>query len=80
MQRSLEAYPTGCYLVLVSTNAHFISAGNGDRTVVVLPMAEYEALLEDLADLATIAERAKEPTAPFEEVVARLKQDGYLPG
>lgn len=56
----------------------YIIAEDGSRTDVVLSLAEYEALLEDLEDLAVIAERKGEPTYSFEEVKDRLKADGHL--
>jgi len=62
----------------MSPNAQFVTDQKGEKTSVILPMAEYEALLEDLDDLAVIAERANEPTIPFEQVAARLKKDGIL--
>ena len=34
----------------------------GKRTAVVLPIGEYERLLEDLHDLAVVAERREEVT------------------
>ena len=37
---------------------------NGNRTAVMLPIEEYEELLEDLQDLAVIAQRRDEPTEP----------------
>jgi len=40
---------------------------------VLVPIAEYEALLADLADLVVIAERRSEPTEPFSAVKARLE-------
>ena len=43
------------------------------KTAVVLPMKEYEELLEDLEDLAIIAERKDEPTEPLEAVIKRLE-------
>ena len=39
----------------------------------VLPVEEYEELLEDLHDLAVIAERRDEPTVSFEELGKRNK-------
>jgi len=45
---------------------------------VILPIEEYEQLLEDLHDLAVIAERRDEATVSFEEVKERLKKDGIL--
>ena len=48
------------------------------KTAVVLSLEEYEELLEDLHDLAIIAERRDEPTITFEELKKRLKEDGLL--
>jgi PHD/YefM family antitoxin component YafN of YafNO toxin-antitoxin module len=45
---------------------------NGKPTAVILPLAEYEELLEDLHDLAVIARRRDEPTIPLDEVKRRL--------
>ena len=52
----------------------FILNERGEKAAVVLPIAEYESLLEDLKDLATIAERRDEPTEPLEAVLARLEK------
>jgi hypothetical protein len=56
----------------------FVTDQNGEKTSVILPIAEYEELLEDLDDLAVIAMRANDPTIPFDEAVAHLKRDGLL--
>lgn len=47
---------------------------NGKRTAVILPIKEYEELLEDLYDLGVIASRRKECTIPFDDVLRRLKK------
>ena len=44
---------------------------NGKPTAVIMPIAEYEELLEDLHDLAVIARRKDEPTIPLAEVKYR---------
>ena len=49
----------------------------GKRTSVLLPIEEFEELLQDLEDLALLVERRDEPTIPHEQVVAELKRDGY---
>lgn len=59
-------------------NARYITSEDGSRTDVVLPVADYEELMEDLHDLAVIAERRDEPTVPLEEVKKKLKADGLL--
>jgi hypothetical protein len=56
----------------------YIITSSGDRTAVVLPIEEYEELLDDAADLALIADRRDEPTLSHEEVLAELARDGLL--
>jgi len=51
---------------------------NGNPTAVIVPIAEYEELLEDLHDLAVIARRKDEPTIPLAEVKLRLKHDAGI--
>ena len=62
----------------MSPNTRFLTSSDGNRTDVVLPLEEYEALMEDLQDLAAIAERKDEDTVSLEEVKERLKADGLL--
>jgi PHD/YefM family antitoxin component YafN of YafNO toxin-antitoxin module len=58
--------------------AQYVTDQNGRKTAVILSIEEFEELLEDLEDLAVLAERREEPTIPFEEVMERLKRDGFL--
>ncbi len=51
---------------------------NGKPTAVILPIAEYEELLEDLHDLAVIARRKDEPPIPLAEVKRRPKRNGRV--
>jgi PHD/YefM family antitoxin component YafN of YafNO toxin-antitoxin module len=51
---------------------------SGQKTAVVLPIEEYKELLEDIHDLAVIAERRDEPTVSLDELKKRLKADGLL--
>lgn len=50
----------------------------GQKTAVIIPVEEYEELLEDIHDLAIIAERRDEPTISFEELKKKLEKDGLL--
>lgn len=63
---------------MVYYHEQFIVNTKGQRTAVVIPVHEYEELLEDLHDLAIIAERRDEPTVSFEVLKKRLKQDELL--
>jgi len=56
----------------------FIINEKGEKTAVILPIEEYDELLEDLHDLRVIAERRDEATVSFEELKERLKKDGLL--
>ncbi|HAF03427.1 MAG TPA: hypothetical protein DCG89_06485 [Spartobacteria bacterium] len=56
----------------------FLTDETGKKTGVVLPVSEYEKLLEDLQDLAVVAERRGEPSIPHDEFIAELKRDGLL--
>ena len=51
---------------------------NGKPTAVIMPIAEYEELLEDLHDLGVIARRKDEPTIPLAKVKRRLKTNAGL--
>lgn len=50
----------------------------GEKTAVVLPLQEFEDLLEALEDLAIIAQRNQESTISHEQFIEQLKQDVIL--
>lgn len=52
----------------------FLVDENGRKRSVVLPIADYNALLEDLADLAVIAERKEEPGEALDVVKKRVEK------
>jgi hypothetical protein len=56
----------------------YITDENGRKKEVILPIKEFENLLEDLEDLAVVAERRDEESVSHEEVIKRLKKDGLL--
>ena len=58
--------------------AQYLVDESGQKTAVVLPVDEYEELLEDIHDLAAIAERRDESTTSFDELKKRLETDGLL--
>ncbi|NOY74312.1 MAG: hypothetical protein GXP32_00780 [Kiritimatiellaeota bacterium] len=57
---------------------HFIINEKGNKESVVLSMQDYSRLLEELEDLAAVAERRNEETFTHSEVIAELKTDGYI--
>jgi len=63
----------------MNERAQYLTDESGKRTAVLLPIEEYEQLLEDLQDLAAIAERREEPTISHAEMLSELRRDGLLP-
>lgn len=57
----------------------YITDDAGARSGVILTMEQFQRLLEDLEDLAVIAERRDEPTSTHEELLAELRDEGLLP-
>jgi len=61
-----------------SVAEQYIVDAKGRRTAVLLPLKRYQKLLEDLHDLAVVAERRSEEPVPLAEVQRRLREDGRL--
>ncbi|MEW6686943.1 MAG: hypothetical protein AB1393_12185 [Candidatus Edwardsbacteria bacterium] len=59
-------------------NTKFVVDESGNKTAVILPVEEYDELLEDIHDLAVIAERKDEPTISLDDLKKRLKADGLI--
>ena len=62
----------------MSEPLQYLTNKSGEKTAVVLPLSDYEKLMEDLEDLAVVAERRDEPTISHEQLKAELKRDGHL--
>lgn len=62
----------------METKTQYITDTEGNKTAVVLPIDEYDSLMEDLHDLAIIAERREEACICLEEVKKKLAVDGFL--
>ena len=56
----------------------FVVDDTGKRTAVLLPIEEYENLMEDLHDLAIVAERKDEEAISLVEMKMRLQRDGCI--
>lgn len=57
----------------------FLTDQTGAKVAVVLPVGEFEELMEDVSDLAAVAERRDEERVSLAEVKRRLISDGILP-
>jgi hypothetical protein len=56
----------------------YITDQQGEKKSVILPISEFEELIEDIEDLAAVAERREEPTTSHEDLIAELKEDGFI--
>ena len=50
----------------------------GKKTAVLLSLKRYRELMDDLHDLAVVAERRKERSISLAEMKRRLRKDGLL--
>jgi PHD/YefM family antitoxin component YafN of YafNO toxin-antitoxin module len=56
----------------------YVTNRAGEKTGVIVPIDNFEELMEDIEDLAAAAERREEPTIGQDQLVAELKQDGLI--
>lgn len=63
---------------LQELHPQYITDEDGKRTSVILPMVEFEELLQDIEDLASVAERREELTISHEELITEMKKDGLI--
>ena len=56
----------------------FLTDQSGKRVAVVLPVDDFDELMEDISDLAAVAERRDEERFTLEQVKQRLISDGLL--
>lgn len=56
----------------------YITDEQGRKTAVILPLEAYTELLEDLSDLAAVAERRGEETLSHKKLLESLKADGLI--
>jgi len=62
----------------MAAQEQFVVDVNGKKTGVILTLKRYQEILEDLHDLAVVAERRAERPISLQEMKHRLKKDGVL--
>jgi PHD/YefM family antitoxin component YafN of YafNO toxin-antitoxin module len=62
----------------MASQEQFVVDAKGRKKAVLLSFAQYQKLLEDLHDLAVVAERRREKSISLAELKRRLKKDGGL--
>jgi len=61
-----------------TTGEQYVIDSRGKRTGVILSPQHYQRLLEDLHDLAVVAERRDEKSISLKAMKQRLQKDGLL--
>ncbi|HYH87305.1 MAG TPA: hypothetical protein VEX60_17770 [Pyrinomonadaceae bacterium] len=56
----------------LESEVQYITNQEGEKTAVIVPIGEFEELLEDVEDLAAVAERRDEPTISHDDLLAEL--------
>lgn len=56
----------------------FVVDQDGKRQAVIVPLKQYERLMEDLHDLAVVAERRDEEPISLNDMKRRLREDALL--
>ncbi|MBV5305229.1 MAG: CopG family transcriptional regulator [Desulfobulbaceae bacterium] len=62
----------------INLHPQYIVDAANQKHSVILQLAEFEALIEDLEDLAAVAERHEEPAISHDQLLAELKKNGLL--
>jgi len=60
------------------SNPQYVTDTSGNKTAIILPINVYEELLEDLSDIAAVAERRNEATISHARLIETLKADGLI--
>ena len=65
-------------MVLSDLHTQYITNNDGNKIAVIIPIKEFEELLEDIQDLAIAAERKNEDVISHEDLINELKQNGLI--
>ena len=65
-------------MIIREPAAEYIVDKKGHKKGVLLSIGQYEQLMEDLHDLAAIAERKNERSIPLIKIIKRTKKNGRL--
>ncbi len=56
----------------------YVTDASGTRVSVLLPLDQFDELMEDIEDLAAVAARREEPLMSHKAVIEELRRDGLL--
>jgi len=63
---------------LDNVDPQYITDEKGKKKSVILSISKFQELIEDIEDLASVAERRDEPTISHKRFLAELKSNGLI--
>jgi len=63
---------------LDNVRPQYITDEKGRKKSVILSISKFQELIEDIEDLAAVAERRDEPKISHKSLLAELKNDGLI--
>jgi hypothetical protein len=62
----------------INLHLQYITDERGEKTAIVLPIRDFEKILEDIEDLAKVAERKDEKITSHRDFIKELKEDAII--
>jgi len=62
----------------ININPNYITNNNGEKVSVILSIKEFENILEDIEDLAIVAQRKDEQNTSHQDFIKELKSDAII--
>jgi hypothetical protein len=62
----------------MKSNLQYVTDAHGKKIAVILPIEDYENLLEDLHVMSAAYETKGQPTVPLSEVIDELRAEGKI--
>ena len=62
----------------MSTSLQYLTNEEGKKTAVIVLWEDYIRFMEDVEDLAAVAERREEPRISHDQFLEHLRKDGIL--
>jgi PHD/YefM family antitoxin component YafN of YafNO toxin-antitoxin module len=62
----------------INLHPQYITNERGEKTAIVLSIQDFEKILEDIEDLAKVAERKDEKITSHQDFIEELKQDAII--
>ena len=77
-EKKLQGFRNKEVLIMKTEKERYVVDDEGKKTDIILSISKYDKLLEDLHDLAIIAERVDESPVSIEEMKNRLRKPDLL--